>query len=442
MKSEFGWELIKTRCFFSSQEEFDIECVKKCMDCLNIQMDEVKTIFMTANDTVITVLPNLKELILKALTGTMIEFYDHNSLLEATYEAFIVYSTKIFAGESYFNDYSCFVPKVIHDNYEFHVGDEVFTIPFQFKTFPCFFEETYKIKARPMRIKLITDKKNFHYSPDCDMDSEEEKIFDIIYKGTSKEITLNVHFDITGEFFYKLEDSEARILKRSDDWNDAGISFPKLSFMNGVCNGIYYKNGLEWNLKDVNGLAKIPTAIDFDSEIPLIGKAAIEDGKFGQSYDFELLLNLEKHEKRTKKLDWKNITPKEGREMAKLEDHKRFQKLFRTDNIFDWYLEKLNEVHFVIVFISMIIWSILCAVTFHFCGIEFLNSTMNCLWLSVITKLLDQAIVLLSPERKKQWYRALTADYSKIPLIGKAAIEDGKSGQSYDFELLLNLGKT
>lgn len=34
------------------------------------------------------------------------------------------------------------------------------------------------------------------------------------------------------------------------------------------------------------------------------GKAAIEDGKSGQSYDFELLLNLKKHEKRTKKLDW------------------------------------------------------------------------------------------------------------------------------------------
>uniref|UniRef100_A0AC34RGS4 Uncharacterized protein n=1 Tax=Panagrolaimus sp. JU765 TaxID=591449 RepID=A0AC34RGS4_9BILA len=113
----------------------------------------------------------------------------------------------------------------------------------------------------------------------------------------------------------------------------------------------------------------------------------------------------------------KNVTPKEGREMAKPEDHKRFQKLFQTDNLFDWYLEKLNEVHFVIVFIPMIIWSILCAVTFHFCGIEFLNSTMNCLdWLSVITNLLDQAIVLLSPERKKQWDRALTV-YMAISII-------------------------
>lgn len=66
----------------------------------------------------------------------------------------------------------------------------------------------------------------------------------------------------------------------------------------------------------------------------------------------------------------KTITPKQGRKMAKSEDHKRFKKLFQTNNLFEWYLEKLNEVQFLIVLIPMAIWSIICGVTFYFCEIS------------------------------------------------------------------------
>lgn len=125
-------------------------------------------------------------------------------------------------------------------------------------------------------------------------------IFDIIFEGKNQEICIKIYFDINAKFFYKVEDSKGKIIIMSKNWNNFALCFPKLTFTNSYCIGAYYENGLEQKLKDSNGLIKIPTAISVNSENPLFGKAAIEDKKYGQLYDFTILLN----EKESEKFNW------------------------------------------------------------------------------------------------------------------------------------------
>uniref|UniRef100_A0AC34PXV2 Uncharacterized protein n=1 Tax=Panagrolaimus sp. JU765 TaxID=591449 RepID=A0AC34PXV2_9BILA len=91
--------------------------------------------------------------------------------------------------------------------------------------------------------------------------------------------------------YYKIEkDDEQNTLISSLSKNFEYVC-PRFVFGKDYCLVKYYKEGLLWKLKDINGNVKIPFKISFGDEIH-VGQAALEHPDFLMAeIDLELLLN-------------------------------------------------------------------------------------------------------------------------------------------------------
>uniref|UniRef100_A0AC34Q7X2 Uncharacterized protein n=1 Tax=Panagrolaimus sp. JU765 TaxID=591449 RepID=A0AC34Q7X2_9BILA len=112
---------------------------------LKVPIDEITTVLASnLPELPITIDAMIKQSGL--FSKTKVQIFDFNLVNdEVAAEVMIQYCAKIRAGESYFKDYSYFIPEVVTDNYELYVGNQKFTIPIQFKTFPCFFKQTFNL---------------------------------------------------------------------------------------------------------------------------------------------------------------------------------------------------------------------------------------------------------------------------------------------------------
>uniref|UniRef100_A0AC34RCN2 Uncharacterized protein n=1 Tax=Panagrolaimus sp. JU765 TaxID=591449 RepID=A0AC34RCN2_9BILA len=130
----------------------------------------------------------------------------------------------------------------------------------------------------------------------------------------SGKINVSIYVDIHGKYYHKIVQG-TKIIEISSKWKNIPTFYPKITFTKTDCSVEFIKNGLNLILKDGNNMEKIPTAISFDTKIPLIGKSAVDDGKFTRIYDFGNLMDEKICQKMIGKQKWLHKSGKTGQMM-------------------------------------------------------------------------------------------------------------------------------
>uniref|UniRef100_A0AC34RMH6 Uncharacterized protein n=1 Tax=Panagrolaimus sp. JU765 TaxID=591449 RepID=A0AC34RMH6_9BILA len=202
------------------------------------------------------------------------------------------YLSKVYSGEEYFNDYDCYVGNICEYKFELEVNESTIELPVQFKRLPCTIEKkinlgmcrNFKLSALHGQFadSLFYNLKKFHLR-DFTLKSINETVIVKLSMDKYKSILCEV---------YKDDVVRTRLIKMSP-FMKFKIHRYVFIFGKDYCGVNYHKEGLHWNLKDINGNVKIPFKISFDEEI-FIGDAALEHPEFLLSgIDLEMLLNFD-----------------------------------------------------------------------------------------------------------------------------------------------------
>uniref|UniRef100_A0AC34PYW6 Uncharacterized protein n=1 Tax=Panagrolaimus sp. JU765 TaxID=591449 RepID=A0AC34PYW6_9BILA len=287
-KQKIGWNVVAEKNEIIKDSTFEaLEIfIKNCLDNFGIGLDQIKTI----NFDVSNFLKTDAEAATKCGSILKENFPTEKLIIvtkattddETDYLAFAgEYLSKVYSGEEYFNDYDCYVGNICEYKFELEVNESTIELPIHFKRLPCKIEKKVKFG-------LSKNFKLFRYR-EHDQKSQTEKIlvhdFDLNINDNELTVVATLKMDVNKTILFEIrkDDDDETLLFQTIPFVEFRSFCPVLSFVKNAssvtCSVNYYKEGLQWNLKDINGNVKIPFKISFDKEI-YIGDAALEHQEF------------------------------------------------------------------------------------------------------------------------------------------------------------------
>uniref|UniRef100_A0AC34R5B2 Uncharacterized protein n=1 Tax=Panagrolaimus sp. JU765 TaxID=591449 RepID=A0AC34R5B2_9BILA len=289
-KQEIGWNVVavKNDIIKDMTSEAMKTFTKICLNNSGIELDQIKTINFDISEFFKNDVETIEE-----CESILKENLPTEKIIIVTKPAkdnrtdFLVsagkYLSKVYSGEEYFNDYDCYVGNICEYKFELEVNESTIELPVQFKRLPC------KIEKK-LNFGLSKNFKLFRYR---EHDKESQTI--PIKKILVHDFDLNINDNETVVATLKMDVNKTSLFEIRKDNDDKTLLFqtipfvefksccPVLSFVKNsssmTCSLNYYKEGLRWNLKDINGNVKIPFTISFDKEI-YVGEAASEHPEF------------------------------------------------------------------------------------------------------------------------------------------------------------------
>uniref|UniRef100_A0AC34RBC4 DNA-directed RNA polymerase n=1 Tax=Panagrolaimus sp. JU765 TaxID=591449 RepID=A0AC34RBC4_9BILA len=295
-KQEIGWNVVAGKAGFILDFSIDAaaDFTRTCLDDFGIHINQINS-FIIDIHPLLKVTHNYDSIIKTIFIPQMffsktiiVEVNDPEQLCSSAGE----YLSQVYSGEEYFNDYDCYVGNICEYKFELEVNESTIELPVQFKRLPCTVEK--KINLGMCR-KFQSVISHGQFADSLSYNLKKLHLHEFTLRSINETVIVKVSIDKYKSILcevYKDNVVRTRLIKISSLMK---FKIHRYAFIFGkdYCGVNYHKEGLQWNLKDINGNVKMPFKISFDKEI-YIGDAASEHPEFLLSgIDLEMLLNPE-----------------------------------------------------------------------------------------------------------------------------------------------------